>query len=95
MRCLPVRHHHFAHHENTVLARAVWINRDWFQDAIGALAFGLLSRAAVEPPVGKLFELWEAGEFLDLSLAAHAGQRRVTVEPDVFQFVFGHRRIEF
>jgi hypothetical protein len=27
-----------------------------------------------------------------LSLAAQAGQRRVTVEPDVFQFVFGHMR---
>lgn len=35
-------------------------------------------------------ELRKAGKFLDLSLAAQARQRSVPVEPDIFEFVFGH-----
>src|SRR5690606_27312008 len=74
-------------------ARGIRIHRHRLQHHVRTLAFRLLGRASVEAPVGKFFELREAGEFLDLSLAAQAGQWRVAVEPDVFQFVFGHREV--
>jgi hypothetical protein len=93
MRRLAVRHHHLAHDESAVLARAVGIHRDRLQNAVGALPFRLLSRAAVEAPVGQFFELREATEFLDLRLAAKVRHGLITIEPDVFQFVFGHREV--
>ena len=52
----------------------------------------MLSRAAVKTPLGQLVELGEGRKVLDLSLAAQARERGVAVEPDVLQFVFGHRR---
>jgi hypothetical protein len=82
-----------AHHKNAILARRVGEYRDWLQDDVGAFSLRLLRRAAVEAPRGQFGELREAGEFLDLRLAAKASQRLVAIEPDVFQFIFGHREM--
>jgi hypothetical protein len=79
-----------AHHQHAVLAGRIRKDCHRLQHDVGALALGLLGRAAVEAPQGKFLELGKAGEVLDLSLAAQVGERRVAVEPDVFQFVFGH-----
>jgi hypothetical protein len=79
-----------AHHEHAVLARRIRENRHRLEHHVGALALGLLRRAAVKAPVGQFVQLGELGEFLDLGLAAQAGERRVAVEPDVFQFVLSH-----
>ncbi len=85
-----VWHHDFAHHKSAVAASAVWIDGDWFEHAVGAAAFGLLRRAAIKSPHRQLFESWKAFEFLDLGFSAEVRNGRVAVEPDVFQFVFGH-----
>ena len=81
----------FAHHQDTILASGVEIHGDGLQHAIGAAAGRLLSGATVKAPERELFELRKAGEFLHLSLAAETGNGLVTVEPDVFEFVFSHR----
>jgi hypothetical protein len=90
MRRLAIRHHDLIHHQHAVLARDVGIDGHGLEDAVGVFAFGLLRRAPVKPPHGELLELRKAGKFLDLSLAAQARQRSVPVEPDIFEFVFGH-----
>ena len=73
-----------AHDEDAVLTGGVRIERDRLQYAVGTAAGGLLGRASVKAPQGQLLELGEAGEFLDLGLAAKIRDRRVTIEPDVF-----------
>ena len=90
MRGLAVGHHDFAHHQHAVLALAVRIDRDRLEHAVGAAAFGLHGRAAVEAPQRKLLQRREAVEFLDLRLAAQVGDGRVPVEPDVFELVLCH-----
>jgi hypothetical protein len=90
MRGRAIRHHDFAHDESAILASAVRVDGDWFEHAIRALAFSLLGGATVETPERKFFKLGETGEFFDLSLATKIWHRFVTVEPDVFQFVFSH-----
>ena len=90
-----VGHHDLAHDEGAIFAGAVWVNGDWLEHAVGAAAFGLLGRATVEAPLWELLEAWEAGEFLDLSFTAKIRHRSVAVEPDVFQFVFGHGDVDF
>ncbi len=80
----------FAHDEHAVLARGIEIHGDGLQHAVGTAAGRLLGGTSVEAPEGKFFELRKAGEVLDLGLAAEAGNGLVAVEPDVFQFVFGH-----
>ena len=92
MRRLAVWHHDFRHDQHTVLTSAVGENGDRLQHAIRALAFRLLRGATIEAPVGQVFELRKAVEFLNLSFAAEAGQRRVAIEPDVFEFEFRHIR---
>ena len=56
VRGLAIGHHDFAHHQRAVGARAVRINRDRLQHAIGTMAFGLHGRASVEAPQRKLFQ---------------------------------------
>ena len=90
VRRLAVGHHHFAHHEHAVLALAVGINRDRLQHAVGAVAFGLHRRAAVEAPQRKLIQRREAVELFDLRLAAQVRDGRVAVQPDVFELVLCH-----
>lgn len=85
-----VRHHHLAHHEGAIFAGAVREDRDRLEHAVGATSFCLLGRATIEAPHWKLFESWEAGKFFDLGFAAEIWHGGVAVEPDVFQFVFGH-----
>ena len=85
-----IGHHHFAHHQRTVLAGAVGIDGHRLQHAVRAAALGLTGGAAVEIPERQLLELREALEFLDLGFAAEVGDWLVTIEPDVFQFVFSH-----
>jgi hypothetical protein len=85
-----VRIHHFAHHENAVGATAVRIDRDGFQDAIGVVAFSLLSRRAIETPQRQLFERRKRVEVFQLRLAAQVRRRLVTVKPNVFEFVLSH-----
>ena len=90
MRGDAIGHHDLAHHQHAVLLGAVGVDRDRLEQAVGAAAFGLPRRAAVEAPVGQLLQLREAVVFLDLGLAAEVGDGVVPVQPDVFQFVFRH-----
>src|SRR5690606_18619040 len=65
---------------------------DRLEQAIGAPAFGLLGRTAVKTPHRQILQR----QFLriaidDLGFAAEVRDRRVTVEPDVFEFEFGHK----
>ena len=90
MRGGAVWHHHLAHHQCAIFASAVWEHRDRLKHAIRAAAFRLLGRAAVEAPHRQLLEGREASEFLDLGFAAEIWHGCVSIEPDVFQFVFGH-----
>ena len=83
-------HHDFAHDDRAVAAGRVWIDGHWLENAVRAAAFGLLGGTTIEAPERKLFEGWEAVVFLDLGLAAEVWHRGIAVEPDVFQFVFGH-----
>src|SRR5207302_9807186 len=80
----------FAHHQRAIGAPAIRIDGDRFQHAIGAMALGLQSRAAVEAPQRKLLERRKCSEFLDLRFAAQVGRRRVSVEPDILELILGH-----
>ena len=88
-----VRHHDFAHHQHAVGARGVRIDGDRLEDAIGVVAFRLHGRRAVKTPQRQLLERRKRVEVLELGLAAQVRRRRVAVEPDVFELVFGHSRL--
>ena len=75
MRRLVIGHHHFAHHQGAVLARAVRIHRHRVQLAIGTPAFSLPRGTAVKAPDGQLGQLGEVVEFLDESFAAKVANR--------------------
>ena len=85
-----VRHHDFAHDDGSVLAGAVRENCYWLEHAIGASAGCLPGGRAVEAPKREFLKGGKAGELLDLGFAAKVRDGGVSVEPDVFQFVFGH-----
>ena len=87
-----VGHHHFAHHEDAVRARAVRKDRNRLQYAIRGVALGLHRRAAVEAPQRKLIQRREVLECLDLRLATQARHRSVAIEPDVLELVLRHGR---
>jgi hypothetical protein len=80
-----------AHDEHAVGARGIGVERDRLQHAVGAVAFGLHRRGAVESPQRKLREIGECAVFLDLRLAAQVRDGRIAVEPDVFELVLRHR----
>jgi len=80
----------FAHDEDAIFTSAIWIDSHWFQDAVRAAARSLLGRAAIKTPVRKFFELRKASEVLELSLATQIADWLIAVQPDVFEFVFGH-----
>ena len=88
-----VRHHDFAHHQHAVYARGVRIDGDGLEHAIRVVAFRLHGRTAVKTPQRQLLERRKRVELLELSLATQVRRRRVTVEPDVFEFVFCHSRL--
>ena len=90
MRGDTVGHHDFAHHKCAIAAGAVREDGYGFEHTIRAAAFGLLGRATVESPHRKLVESREAVEILDQGFATEVRNGGVAVEPDVFQFVFGH-----
>ena len=90
MRSHTIGHHHFAHDQNAVLAGGVGINGHRLQDTVGATSLSLAGRTAVEIPEGQLLQLRKALKILDLGFAAEVGDWLVTIEPDVFQFVFSH-----
>ena len=90
MRRHAIGHHHFAHHQHTILPRGIRINGDRLQHAIGALAFRLLRGASIKSPERQLGERREAVVFFDLRLAAQVTDGLITVQPEVFEFVFGH-----
>src|SRR5690606_29997502 len=69
MRRFPVRHHHFAHHQNAILARAVGKHRDGLQHTIRTLPLRLLRGASIKPPIGEFFELRQAAKVFNLSFA--------------------------
>ena len=82
---------HLGHDEEAVDAARVRVDCDGFQQAVRAAALGLFGRAAVESPHGTVFEREVGGIAINnFSFSAEAGDGRVTVEPDVFQFQFGH-----
>src|ERR1700722_12742971 len=56
MRGLAVGHHHFAHYQNAVGARAIRKHSDRFENAIRAFPFGLHGRASIEAPQRKLLQ---------------------------------------
>ena len=66
-----VGHHDFAHHEDAVVARAIRINRDRLEHAVGAVPFGLLGRAAVKAPQRKLLK--RRKQSYSLTVFCHAG----------------------
>jgi hypothetical protein len=90
MRSHTIGHHHFAHHQNAVLAGGVGINGHRLQNTVGTTSLSLAGGAAIEVPEGQLLQFRKALEFLDLGFAAEVGDWLVTIEPDVFQFVFSH-----
>ena len=82
--------HNFTHDQHAVLASAVRIHGHGLEHAVGTASWGLLRGTAVEAPEGKFFKRREAAVFFDLSFAAQIRHRSVTVEPEVFEFVFSH-----
>ena len=69
---LAVGEHDFAEDQKSVGAGAIWIESYWLEQAIGASALGLLSRASIEPPHGEIGDA--RGSLVDyLGLAAHVG----------------------
>ena len=90
VRSHTIGHHHFAHHQSAVLAGGVGINSHRLQDTVGATSLSLAGRTAVEIPEGQLLQLRKALKILDLGFAAEVRDWLVTIEPDVFQFVFSH-----
>jgi len=88
---LTVGEQRLAHDEKAVLAGDVRIERDRLEQDVRALALRLLRGAAVEAPLRDVVEL-QLGDIAidDLGLGTKGRKGRVTVEPDVFQFEFGH-----
>ena len=80
----------FAHDEGSVLPGGVREDSYRDQNTVRAASGGLLGRAAVKSPFGKFFEFREGGVVFDLCLATEVADGFVAVEPDVFEFVFGH-----
>jgi hypothetical protein len=85
-----VWHHDFAHHDRTIFPGGVRIHGDGLEHAIRATAFSLLGGTSVESPERQALKAWEGVKVFDQGFPAEIGDRGVTVEPDVFQFVFGH-----
>ncbi len=93
VRCVwrhTVRHHHFAHHQRTIGAGAVRVDRDRLQHAIRTVTLGLQGRASVEAPQRKLFQGRKFIELLDLRFAAQIRHRGISVEPDILELILCH-----
>ena len=83
--------HDLTHDERTILASAVREDARWLEDTVGIASICLQRGATVESPFGQLIEAWEGVELFHHGLAAEVGHRCVAVQPEVFQFEFGHR----
>ena len=82
---------HLSHHDKAVYAAGVWVDTHRLEQTIRAAAFGLFGRTTVEAPHRTIFERKVLRIAIDdLSFTAEASNRRVAVQPDVFEFQFCH-----
>ncbi len=80
-----------AHNEEAIVAGSVWIKSDWAEKAIRAAAFSLLCGAAVESPFWAIAECKCINIAInDFRFAAKVWDWLIAVEPEVFEFQFGH-----
>jgi hypothetical protein len=64
---------HLVHDEHAVLLGGVGIDRDGFEDAIGAVPLGLTGRAAVKSPVREFFQVGKLSKSLTRVLPRRLG----------------------
>ena len=85
-----VRHHDFAHHQRAVGARGVRIDGDRLEHAIGVWPSACMVELPSKPHSGSCSSVGKRVEVFELRLAAQIWHRRIAVEPDVLEFIFGH-----
>ena len=82
-----IRVEDFAHDEEGILATWVDEDGDWFEEAVGGAAWGLVCGAAVKAPDGAFFER-AAEVFDDFGFGAEHLSGFGAIQPDVLEFGF-------